>query len=119
MTDTDYMKAKNKILREYIGIDFDLVPEDQVENCPEQYELKVDESTGSCPYCLNYLDEDCEHCPMAKADNECTVSEGNTWEKYIKYCRTSKIPMHCYPESPAYEPMKKLIEQYNKELSWK
>lgn len=40
----------------------------------------------------------------------------NTWGKYASYCYVNKIKNHAYKESPAYEPMKKLIKKYNKAL---
>ena len=118
MTVTSYMRSKNKILREHIGIDFDLVPEDQIKECT-QYLLSVDDSANSCPYCLEYLEGDCRGCPMRIAGNECDDSDDgdDTWARYIAYAEEMGIDMHTFPASLAYEPMKKLIEQYNRELT--
>ena len=113
MTDIKYMREKNKILRECLGLDFDLVPEDQMENCEVQYSLGLSTAGGdSCPYCKNYYMDGCRSCPMAKAYNECCSEEDNTWDRYMDMVEF----YHGHLKSPAYEPMKKLIEQYNREI---
>ena len=113
MTDIKYMKEKNTILREYLGLDFDLVPEGQMENCKVQHELELTSLGGdSCPYCMNYVTEGCIGCPMAEAGNKCCCEEADTWTRYMDMVAFD----HGDPESPAYEPMKKLIEQYNREI---
>ncbi|MFA7029976.1 MAG: hypothetical protein WC179_06885 [Candidatus Cloacimonadaceae bacterium] len=113
MTVIEYMKRKNEILKEYIGIDFDLIPENQLAEC-EKIRL-YDTSMGSCPYCLVYADNDCIECPMANAGNNCS-DEKSTWSTYTGFCYITEIYPHNNILSPAYKPMVELIVQYNKEL---
>jgi len=109
MTVSAFLREKNKILKEYLNLDFDLVPEDQIEEC-EQLELDMD-SPSSCPYCMVY-GNGCKNCPMEKAGNGCKNNRQSTWVKYITTCRHP----HASKQSPAHKPMKELIDQYNKEL---
>ena len=111
---TTYLKEKNKILRKYLGLEFDLVPKEQIDKkCDSLKPLKLDSrSANSCPYCLLYSIDGCEECPMSKADNHCTISFDSTWDRYM-----NSIPSfdgHWSVNSPAYEPMNKLIAKYNK-----
>lgn len=113
MTVSSYIRAKNKILMECLGLGFDLVPEGQIEEC-EQKELSIASSINSCPYCLVFIhDSDCTGCPMEKARNRCNTSPENTWNKYN---RSGDYNLHVYTSSPAYKPMVELINQYNREL---
>ena len=107
-----YNRAKNKILRDTLGLPFDLIPESQMEEC-EQFPLRLT-ALGSCTYCLDYTT--CTECPMNKANNNCTADTGSTWEQYITYCASNNILTHTGEESPAYLPMLELITQYNSEL---
>ena len=113
MTVIEYMKRKNEILKEYMGIDFDLVPENQLAECKKV--RLYDTSLGSCPYCRVYENNECIGCPMANAGNECT-DEKSTWSIYNNFCYIVEIYPHSNIRSPAYKPMVELIKQYNKEL---
>lgn len=115
MSVTKFLKKKNKILRKYIGIDFDLVPKDQIEEC-EREPLSIRCGYVSCPYCMVYGDHDkCLGCPMKEADNKCFDSD-STWGRYIIYCKENNIRFHYIKDSPAYKPMKKLIDKYNNQF---
>ena len=114
MTTTEFFKSKNKILRETLGLDFDLVPESQMVDVPF-VELSTESGAHSCPYCMVFLklDKICDYCPMAKAGNKC-VHQSSTWTKYCdKIVSKSGSYMHFYERSKAYEPMVKLINEYN------
>jgi hypothetical protein len=121
MTNIDFMKAKNAILREHIGIDFDMIPESQMVETGNQFELNVNGSARSCVYCVEFPDE-CDICPMYLAGNGCTRQLGNdynpdsTYGKYISYCERNDIRTHDNESSPAYLPMKELIDRYNDEI---
>lgn len=108
---SEFIRKKNEILRKTIGIDFDLVPEDQIEEC-EQFVLSLN---FSCPYCKAYK-ESCSKCPMDIANNNC-VDKNSTWDEYGIYCSCNNVFTHNHPASPAYESMKNLIDKYNKELN--
>ena len=56
MTTIEFFKRKNQILKEYLGLDFDLVPKEQMRNIPFK-ELSNETSVGGCPYCVEYLNE--------------------------------------------------------------
>jgi len=121
MTTIDFFKKKNEILRETLGLNFDLVPSYQMINIPFK-ELSIDRPSTSCPYCLEYNNEDtdveelCSKCPMFLANNSCLEDEDSTWERYVKSISPDEdiSSLHTEPTSPAYEQMVKLIEEYNK-----
>lgn len=108
---SEVIREKNKIFRKYLGLDFDLIPESQIEECT-QIPLSMHSSFSSCPYCVVY-GKDCKECPMSKAGNKCDTY-GSTWRKYCNFIYFGWT--HISPRSPAYLPMVALIEQYNKEL---
>ena len=116
MTTTEYMVRKNKILREFLGIDFDLVPESQMVDI-KYNELSMFDSQSSCPYCAEYYDEygktPCSGCPMYEANNECEFGTFNTWSQYITACNVSGVKSHMFPESKAYTPVSLLVKEYN------
>lgn len=107
-----YIRRKNDILREHLGLDFDLVPEPQIEEVPKRH-LSNTTSESSCPYChiFNSTYTDCEGCIMDTADNAC-VAEDSTWNMYTE--NTNITDCHWMPTSPAYKPMNELITEYNK-----
>ena len=113
MTTSTFIRRKNKILREYLGLDFDLVPPEQIEDIPATERLCIDSIARSCPYCVEF-NGDCDVCPMAIAKNQCNCSANNTWGMYV-----NSIPFsnrHTKSSSPAYGPMVNLIEKYNKQF---
>ena len=114
MNSVEFMKSKNQILREFIGIDFDLIPETQMEVVPF-IKLSNDLSTNSCPYCKEYLrsSNSCYQCPMDNGNNNCN-EHGSTWNDYCTFMEDNKVLPHFDISSPAYEPMNSLIEEYNK-----
>jgi hypothetical protein len=118
MTDIEFMKEKNKIIREELGLKFDLIPESQmIELDEEQKKLaaaNIDNENGgtSCLYCIVF--DSCIGCPMNDAGNPCS-DEGNTWVQYIDYCTyTDGVEPHFYCESKANERMSDLINKYKK-----
>lgn len=102
MTIITLLRGKNEILRKWIGIDFDLVPENQMDNLGQYKQVELVNNNKnpalSCPYCMAVDIMGCGYCPMFKAGN------------------ANNIPVHTDKSSPAYEPMIELIEQYNREL---
>jgi len=111
MTTIEFLKKKNQILREYLGLNFDLVPEEQMINVPFK-ELSNETSAGGCPYCVEYLNAitaECTGCPMTLAGNSCEVDENDTWTRYISEVKFT----HVEEKSEAYEPMNDLIKEYN------
>jgi len=109
MTTIEYLTKKNQILKKYLGLNFDLVPKEQMRNVPFK-ELSNETSAGGCPYCAVYNDNDkCPGCPMASAGNGCEVDSGNTWTRYVNEVEF----MHTEERSEAYEPMNALIKEYN------
>lgn len=113
MTTSTFIKRKNKILREYLGLSFDLVPSGQIEDIPATKRLRLDNGATSCPYCVEF-DNDCDLCPMALAGNQCGSTSNSTW--YIYITSISSYYFHTNSRSPAYEPMVALIEEYNKQF---
>jgi hypothetical protein len=112
MTVSEYLRRKNNILREYLELDFDLIPEEQIREV-EQSELGFD-VFGACPYCNvhNRLNS-CEGCPMYDAGNDCRLDE-STWIRYVNNVELQDF--HWAETSPAHKPMRELIEQYNKDI---
>ena len=111
---TKFIKRKNKIIYNLTGII--LVPEDQIVEVPK-HKLNIAGGEGSCPYCLVYIDDiDCEDCPMAKANNECTRTENNTWDQLIEWVEDNtefSSPSDWYQSIPE---MVKLYKKYNKQF---
>lgn len=75
MTTVEYLRRKNKILKELTGIT--LVPESQIVAVPK-LKLKEDYDGGICPYCIAfdlssyaYAWNKCKLCPMSLQDNGC------------------------------------------------
>jgi hypothetical protein len=125
MKTSQFLREKNRILRETIGLDFDLVPEEQIVDLPEHLmkPLSNASSSQSCPYCVgyfNYSDEynTCGMCPMNLAGNKCSYNgfHDNTWKRYMQHCLFNNTYMHTDQESPAFRRMKALIKTYNEEL---
>lgn len=119
---SDYLKQKNKILRDYIGLQFDLVPEDQIEEI-KQLPLNKDGASASCPYCVaagavyrSTAIPNCSECIMFKSNNICEKF-GSTWSNYKDFCNSNNIKMHYIEGSKAYQPMLELVSQYNYELA--
>jgi hypothetical protein len=113
MTTSTFIRRKNNILREYLGLNFDLVPPEQIVDIPATKRLYIDNVARSCPYCVEF-EGDCDLCPMAIAKNQCEYGATSTWSMYIL-----SIPFHnrhTRTNSPAYEPMVDLIEEYNKQF---
>lgn len=105
-----YIKERNEILKKYLGLPFDLVPEEQIKEF-EPIRLNILED---CPYCYHfYTNDNCEGCPMYEADNACNSSENNTWSNYIDYCNSKYIPKHWRKDSPAFKPVQEAIRRYN------
>ena len=123
MTTIEFLKEKNRILREELGLPYDLIPIEQMENV-RFYALNIDTAEGSCPYCLEFytgeIGKPCGTCPMSKAGNECGAiyeDDGDTWTRYTKYCEDRNIKIHTFEDSLAYPRMKALIDKYNKKES--
>ena len=123
MTTTDFLKRKNKILREHLGLTFDLVPESQLTDVPFRW-LSIATVADSCPYCQEYLQNEgnnCKGCPMDEAGNNCISKEDSTWKRYANHCtdtfyvNADANSLHCYIESNAYIPMVELINEYNED----
>lgn len=117
---SDYLKQKNKILKDYIGLQFDLVPEDQMQEC-RQFKLRGNKlRTCSHPYCEDYGFKDsetCAKCPLNNSDYKFSdESCSDIVIKYEKYCKDNGILEHTQKLSPAFEHINKLVEQYNYEL---
>jgi hypothetical protein len=115
MTVVEFLKQKNLIIREVLGIDFDLVPEDQLEE--RERRLLFTTSDGAmCPYCVVYFGPNsaiellCIQCPMHKAGNNCNLSPNST------YRRITKIVGYITTYKPIMVELVPLIRQYNKEL---
>ena len=115
MTDTAFLKKKNKIVKRVTG-DV-LIPDDQiVETGMEQVELVFGESylkiLGSdiCPYCIYYYkdEEGCSNCPISLAGNKCD-NKGSSWRKakskWAEKATTADI-----------QELRELCEQYNEEI---
>ena len=117
MTVSKFIKKKNKILKKYIGLPFNLVPKKQIKEC-KQVELSTLNPVNSCPYCMAYLrpNGNCEGCPMAEAFNKCELDTENTYTEYVNWTDSKGIPRHFMEESPAHKPLAKLIAKYNSEL---
>lgn len=96
MTIVEYIKRKNKILKEITGII--LVPESQIKEIPA-IKLDIDryDDSGICPYCLVYLDhskeyelEPCKGCPMKEQGNDCLNKElQSTYRQIINKLNTA------------------------------
>ena len=113
MTTSEFIKEKNQILREVLGLPFDLVPADQIEDV-KKVKLSTEFTTSSCPYCAaNLTDNKCKNCPMAIAGNGCLKSEESTWRRYITYCKKNSITQAVFPSSSAYKPLSDLIDKFN------
>jgi hypothetical protein len=112
MTVVDYIKKKNEILHKHT--DVILVPEDQIEEC-EQYPLSMVADSRACPYCKVYFGDSyltrCDKCPMNVVGNNCK-NETSTYSQIVPLRSTSITGT----KTPWYKELKKLIDQYNKEL---
>jgi hypothetical protein len=125
MTTSEFLRQKNCILRDTIGLNFDLVPEEQIIDLPQNLCKPLSNATTSrsCPYCVGYSSLNaCDHCvmcPMGLAGNRCSFHEkhDNTWQSYVKYCLDRDIKLHSDIESPAFHSMCVLIAKYNNELA--
>lgn len=82
MSNTKYMKKKNKLIQKHFNTDLELVPEDQIEEC-EKHFLKVSISKAACLYCQIYWYPACKDCPMDKAGNGCIRQLNSTYDQYI------------------------------------
>jgi hypothetical protein len=124
MTTSVFLREKNIILRDTIGLDFDLVPEDQIVDLPQNLckPLSNANTSRSCPYCVGYTSlnayDHCAMCPMGIAGNRCAYQgiHPNTWQSYVKHCLDNNTWIHTDPVSPAYHRMCVLIAKYNSEL---
>ena len=112
MTEIEYIKRKNAMIFKHTGVT--LVPPDQIEDC-EQKPLSIEGDAYACPYCKAYYlpTGNCEGCPMAKAGNECDISDNNTYNQVRDAVITSRIISKA---APWHDELKELIEQYNREL---
>ena len=106
MTTKTYLRKKNKLLREIAGIDFDMVPEDQIQDV-EFIELNTKSYADMCPYCLYYTE--CTGCPMYEANNQCNTDENNTWRRFLNHFRGD---VHSFTSEPS---LQELVRQYNEE----
>ena len=115
MTDTEFFKKKNKIVKRVTGEV--LIPDDQImETGMKQVELGAEFNfdlivlgDGICPYCIYfYTKEGCDNCPMSVAGNQCEDS-GSSWRKakskWAEKATTDDI-----------QELRELCKQYNKEL---
>lgn len=108
----EFIRAKNKILREDYGIDFDLVPEDQIVDMPKIKKLNTSNVSYMCPYCAEGLREDnCNMCPMSKANNQCDIGPNNTWTRFLR-----KIDFIGLKDYYNNKRIAKLIKWYNKDI---
>ena len=117
---TDYIKEKNKILREEFGIDFDLVPEDQIKEVPAR-KLSTEFSTDMCPYCAvfgdnRFFENDCRGCPMKEEGNRCGVDYGNTWDKFLNFMIEVYSENDYFNVYSGNHRIVDLIEKFNSEL---
>ena len=119
MTVTEYIKRKNKIIFDEIGVT--LVPESQIKECPQKF-LNTGSDANMCPYCLVYdqdsEDTKCEGCPMYDAENDCNAEDwDSTWRDV---CRELKMEgggtyyIFNYPKF--HQILQNLVNQYNEEL---
>jgi hypothetical protein len=118
MTDTEFFKKKNKIVKRVTGVV--LIPDDQiVETGMEQVELEIGKfdlnalGGGICPYCIYFYKDWCKccECPMALAGNKCNNDNNSSWRKaksrWVKKATTTEEDI---------QELRELCEQYNKEL---
>jgi len=115
MTSKQYLKKKNKIVKNVTGVT--LIPKDQIVKHPfveltEDLAILFKLPAVCCTYCQLYQEDSCKKCPMAKAGNKCRTLENddadNTWSK------ANEI----WTETSTVKNMKKLlklVKRYNKE----
>ena len=90
MSVVEFLRRKNEIVKEVTGTI--IVPENQIKEIPEDKReplgyCNVEDiseykalASKLCPYCLAYLDSNCEGCPMLEAGNYCNEEGGrSTW----------------------------------------
>lgn len=107
MTVTEYIKAKNKIIFDATGMI--LVPDDQIQECV-QLPLDMAYDGNACPYCKAF--QYCTNCPMYINKKSCP-----TYFEVVDHIGHSLVSSTTKNEKIAI-PLRKLIEQYNKELKY-
>ena len=119
MTVTEYIKRKNKIIFDEIGVI--LVPKSQIAEC-EQWELNMHSDADMCPYCLVYNqdgeEDNCEGCPMFDAGNSCDSGDwDNTWREVCKELKMEdRGTYYIYNYPKFHQKLENLVNQYNEEL---
>ena len=119
MTVTEYIKRKNKIIFDEIGVT--LVPESQIEEC-EQWGLNMHSDAAICPYCLVYDqdggDNSCNGCPMFDAGNDCNAEDwDSTWRDVCKELKMEDGGTYYIFNYPNFhQKLENLVNQYNEEL---
>lgn len=108
MTVVEYIRRKNAIIEKACGVT--LVPEDQIAELPRS-RLSMDTDAEACPYCVEYLLANCKGCPMQEAENMCGGDDDNTYDEV-----TYKIGFFTEEESPIYDDLSALVNQFNEEL---
>ncbi len=83
----DFLKKKNKLVFKATGIV--LIPEDQlIDLVPRRLDFRTDATI--CPYCVEFIDDICDDCPMSKASNKCTEFGGDDGTNDDSYARVKK-----------------------------
>ena len=114
MTTLEYMEKKNEIIYKLTGVT--LIPKDQLIEV-EAKPLSTGGDDECCPYCVIYRTEhdftDCYNCPMSKANNECDLDDGSTYDQVLRKLDPSLDGIHEIIEIIA------LVEEFNKQFEEK
>jgi len=121
MTVTQYITEKNRIIREALNIDFDLVPETQIKEVELTEPLSIISDVSACPYCHAYMlkESGCIGCPMEVAGNGCCHSDSTyevITEKYV-YNNPDTHATSLVNDERIRVPLEALIEQFNEEFT--
>ena len=82
MTVVELLKEKNKIIREELELDFDLIPESQIMEVEPKY-MSTQSDMSSCIYCKHFYDNNCEGCPMDEHGNSCMDDESTYNQAFL------------------------------------
>ena len=107
MTVAEYFNKKSSIVKAHFSNNLNFA-----DNITEvkQWHLSPESDLLSCPYCIEFIENDCIGCPAITVDKQCTEA-GSRIDLLKQECGVTS-----FIDSPVRDALVELINEYNTDL---